>query len=60
MRSPGRTRITEERTLHVLKAQLEKLPSFVRAVLAASQQLHWPVDALSVQDVGCVDGGLRR
>ena len=59
MRSPGGARITEERELHVLKAQLEQLPSSVRAVLEASQQLHRPVEGLSVRDVERVEGGIH-
>jgi hypothetical protein len=59
MRSPGGIRITQERELHVLKAQLEKLPSAAQAVLVASQQLHRPVEALSVHDVEMVEGGIH-
>jgi len=59
MRSPGGIRITEERELYALKAQLEKLPYSVRAVLETSERLHRPVEALSVRDIERVEGGIH-
>lgn len=59
MRAPGGIRIIEERELYLLKAQLEQLPTAVRAVLEAAQRLHRPVDALSVKDVENVERGIH-
>jgi hypothetical protein len=59
MRRPGGIRITDERELLALKAQLEKFPTAVRAVLDTAHSLRRPVDALSVDHVEGVEGEIH-
>jgi hypothetical protein len=59
MRRPGGIRITDERELLALKAQLEKFPTAVRAVLETAHSLRRPVDALSVEDIEKAEAGVH-
>lgn len=51
MRAPGGSRITEERELYELRAQLRRLPHATRAILEASRSLDRPLPALTARDV---------
>jgi hypothetical protein len=51
MRRPGGIRVTEERELYALRAQLQRYPAAVRAILDAANRLHRPVESLSYRDV---------
>lgn len=51
IRSPGGIRVTEERELHQIRAQLARDPHAVHSVLEAARSLNRPVGELSVRDV---------
>ena len=50
-RAPGGIRITEERELYQLRAQLSRYPHAVRALLEAARSLNRKVAELTVRDV---------
>jgi len=48
---PAGIRVNEERELLAVRDRLERYPHALRAIAAASAQLHRPIDSLSAQDV---------
>ena len=51
LRHAGGIRVTEERELYAVRAQLQRYPQAVAAILQTASNLHRPVDSLLPQDV---------
>ncbi len=51
LRQAGGIRVTEERELYAVRAQLQRYPQAVAAILQIASNLRRPVDTLLPQDV---------
>jgi hypothetical protein len=51
LRQPGGIRVTEERELFAVRAQLQRYPQAVTAILQTAASLRRPADTLAPQDV---------
>jgi len=51
LRQAGGIRVTEERELFAVRAQLQHYPQAVAAILQVASNLHRPVDTLSSADL---------
>jgi hypothetical protein len=51
LRQAGGIRVTEERELYAVRAQLQRYPQAVAAILQVASNLHRPVDTLSSADL---------
>lgn len=51
LRQQGGIRVVEERELYAVRAQLQRYPQAVAAILQTASNLHRPVESLQIQDV---------
>lgn len=51
LRRNSSTRVTEERELYLIRNWLARFPAAVQAITLTANELHRPIDTLSVRDV---------